>query len=135
MPFGITNAPSYFQKIMRKVLRGIEDIIIYMDDILVFGKTCEEMTETLKKVLERLKESKFLLKISKCEFGMREIDILGFTVNEKGIKPNKNNTKAIINMKEPTNSSEVATFLGMVDYFITPSIQVCTVFAKKKKNQ
>ena len=120
---------------MRKVLRGIEDIIIYMDDILVFGKTCEEMTETLKKVLERLKESKFLLKISKCEFGMREIDILGFTVNEKGIKPNKNNTKAIINMKEPTNSSEVATFLGMVDYFITPSIQVCTVFAKKKKNQ
>ena len=59
MPFGLCNAPATFQRLMEAVLVGLarEKCIVYLDDILVMGRTFEEHLDNLAQVLSRLKQA------------------------------------------------------------------------------
>ena len=67
MPFGLCNAPATFERLMETVLRGLqfETCLIYLDDIIVFGKTFEEMVDNLSKVFNRLETAGLKLKPKK----------------------------------------------------------------------
>jgi hypothetical protein len=69
MPFGLTNALAQFQAYMNKALVRLVDItcIIYLDDILIFSDTEEEYVVHVKEILQRLREAKLYVKLSKCE--------------------------------------------------------------------
>ncbi|KRX69591.1 Retrovirus-related Pol polyprotein from transposon 17.6 [Trichinella sp. T6] len=58
MPFGLCNAPATFQRLMETFLRGLvgSDCLVYLDDVIVFGKTVEEHTARLREVFRRLRE-------------------------------------------------------------------------------
>jgi len=58
MPFGLCNAPATFERVMEQVLREFisKICLVYLDDVIIFGKTFEEMIQNFKKVLSRLRE-------------------------------------------------------------------------------
>ena len=74
MPFGLTNAPAVFQRLMQRVLMGLnpsdgEDFVaVYIDDVLVFSHTLEEHLEHLRRVIDRLQQAGLKLKPTKCHF-------------------------------------------------------------------
>jgi hypothetical protein len=77
--FGLYNALATFMRVMNDVLRPFLDdcVIVYLDDILIFSKSCEEHVKHVKKVLNVLKKEKLFLKMSKCEFGKTFTYLLG----------------------------------------------------------
>ena len=89
LPFGITTAPSLWQKAMAQVLHGFSGVVCYIDDILVTGRTREEHLGNLKAVLMRIREYGLRLKQSKCQFFQSQLDFLGHTISAQGVKPTK----------------------------------------------
>ena len=72
LPFGVSSAPAIFQRIMEGILKGIPGVSIYLDDILVTGKSEEQHLANLEQVLKQLKVSGMRLKRDKC-FNMTEV--------------------------------------------------------------
>ena len=119
LPFGLTNAPAMFQRAIASVLTGLigRCVMLYIDDIVVFSKTEEEHAKHLREVLQRLRKTGLQLKLSKCSFGKREIDLLGHRVDAVGIKPLPERVEAVKRMAPPRNTREVRSFLGFVGYY------------------
>jgi len=128
---GLKNSPACFQRTMNAVLSGLlyEKCICFIDDALVFGKSFDEFLERLNLVLERFRKANLKLKKSKCEFGMTEIEFLGFLTSGEGRKPSPKKVEAIVKMKRPTNIKEVQSFLGAVNYN-RASIKNCSSITK-----
>jgi translation initiation factor IF-2 len=85
MFFGMCNSPATFQAIMDNIFMTMIDnqlVIVYMDDILIFADTKEELERITKLVLEKLREHNFFLKAKKCEFCQKKIEYLGMIIEE-----------------------------------------------------
>ena len=119
IPFGLTNAPATFQRLMTSLFSGKEwpFVFIYLDDILIASKSMEDHVVHVAKVLDRLSEAGLRLKPSKCAFGQQEIDYLGFTITTKGIKPNDAKVRAVKGFPRPGSAKEVKSFLGLVNFY------------------
>ena len=83
MPFGLSNTPSTFMRLMNEVLRNFigKFVIVYLDDILVFNQIEEEHLKHLRYVLERLQQEKLLINVKKCTFMKTELVYLGFVIS------------------------------------------------------
>ncbi|KZS07209.1 Uncharacterized protein APZ42_029116 [Daphnia magna] len=88
-PFGLNNAPSTFQRLMDRMLGRLkwQMCLVYLDDVLVFGKSFEEHQERLNCVLEALEKAGLTLNVSKCIFATNVIFHLGHIINENGLRP------------------------------------------------
>ena len=86
-PFGLTQAPGYFQELMTGILKDFNFAIAYLDDIIIFSRTAEEHLDHIKQVFEKLRSSHLSMKLSKCHFFTKEIQYLGHILSTKGIKP------------------------------------------------
>jgi len=87
VPMGLKGAPGYFQNVLQTdVLRELLYKVceLYIDDIIIFADTPDNMVTNLDKVLTRLLERGIVVSPKKCEFGVTEIDFLGHTVNSQG---------------------------------------------------
>lgn len=115
LPFGITSAPEYFQKQMSKVLSGLDGVVCMMDDILVYGCSQEEHDDRLAVALRQIERAGVTLNKEKCKFSMTSITFLGQLVTATGICPDPQKVKAILELKEPANTSELRRFLGMAN--------------------
>lgn len=84
MPMGLKNSPSTFQRLMNTILYEIQPVkaFVYLDDIVIFGKTIEEHNENLYKVLEALERHNLKLEPEKCNLLKTEIKYLGSTKME-----------------------------------------------------
>lgn len=85
--FGIKSAPERFQMEMENLFRGIKGLIVYMDDLLIYGPTEEEHDRTLEEVLRRLKDMNMKINETKSIFGVNEVVFLGHRVSTDGIRP------------------------------------------------
>ncbi|UYV64919.1 K02A2.6-like [Cordylochernes scorpioides] len=117
MPFGLANAPSYFQSVMDRVLAGIEGVICYIDDVLIATVSVEKHLFVLKTVFLRLEKYNIELTKDKCKFVQREIEYFGHLIKEDGIRPLDHKVQALQKAKSPTNISELRSFLGLVNYY------------------
>ena len=119
MPFGLTNAPATFQRLMERVLAGLQwkICLVYIDDIIVFGRTVEEHLEQLQAVFSRLKAAGLKLKPRKCHLFKQQVQYLGHLVSENGIQTDPEKIKVIHDWKEPSTVTEVKSFLGLCSYY------------------
>lgn len=114
--FGINCAPEIFQRIMTEMLIGIEGIIVYIDDVVVSGRSQEEHDARLREVLAVLKDNNAMLNKEKCVFGVKKLEILGYEVSAVGISPSEDKVIAIRNFRCPETKEEVRSFLGLVNF-------------------
>ena len=93
MPFGLCNASATFERLMETVLAGLHwhICLIYLDDIIVTGRTFEDMIANLSEVFERFKTAGLKLKARKCTLFANEVEFLGHVVSSDGIKTDKKN--------------------------------------------
>ena len=117
LPFGVASAPAVFQEIMEKVLQGIPGVVVYLDDILVTGRTEEEHLDHLREVLDRLKQHGLRVKRSKCRFLAPSVDYLGYRIDREGLHALPDKIAAMVEAPAPTNVTELRAFLGLVNYY------------------
>ncbi|UYV83493.1 K02A2.6-like, partial [Cordylochernes scorpioides] len=116
MPFGISLAPEYFQKVMSIILQGMDGVMCYLDDILIFASDSKTHDRILRLVLRKLKEAKVTLNKAKCVFGVPRINFLGHILDEDGIRPDPAKIEAVAKMPAPTDVHGVRRFIGMVNH-------------------
>jgi hypothetical protein len=117
--FGLTNAPTYFMNLMNKVFMEELDkfVIVFIDDILIYSKSVEEHEQHLRGVLEKLRVHKLYTKFSNCEFWIEKVAFLGHILTAEGVAVDPEKVKAVSNWQQPTNVSEIRSFLGLVGYY------------------
>lgn len=120
VPMGLRNAAAYFQQCMAtEVLTGLvhAELELYIDDILLHAQTEDEFIERLKRVLTRLKQKGIVLSPNKCSFGMKEVEILGHTVNAEGSHFSKEKLQGVLEFPLPATGTQMQSFLGLCNYF------------------
>ena len=117
LPFGVSAAPSIFQRAMEGILQGIPHVAVYIDDILITGVSKEEHLATLDQVLTRLETAGLRLKLPKCAFLRPSVEYLGFRISADGIGPTQEKVCAIAEAPTPRNVPQLRSFLGLVNYY------------------
>ena len=116
-PFGLAQAPAYFQELMARMLKDFSFTIAYLDDIIIFSRTAGEHLDHIKQILEKLRSAHLLMKLSKCHFFTKEIQYLGHILSTKGIGSLPLKTQAIKNKHPPKMPKQVCAFLGLIGYY------------------
>ena len=119
MPFGATNAPATFQRLMHDCLEDLNMrwCIVYLDDIIIYSDTKEEHLKRLEAVFQKLATAGLKLKPFKCFFFKEEIDYLGHVVSGEGISTNPKKVEAVTKWSTPQTVYDVRSFLGFVGYY------------------
>ena len=119
MPFGLVNAPATFQRLMEVVLNGLarHGCMVYLDDVLVVGRTFGEYNDNLAKVFQRLRSAGLTLKPKKCKFAQLEVCYLGHVVSAGGVRTDPAKLQAIVEFPVPTNVKALRSFLGLASYY------------------
>ena len=119
IPFGLTNAPATFQRCMNIILSGLtyNQCLVYLDDVVIFGSTIENHNRNLVNVLQRIQEANLTIKPSKCASAVKELRFLGHIVSGDGIRMDPKKVSAILDLPEPTNVTEIKSFVGSASYY------------------
>ncbi len=114
---GLLGCPASFQRLMEQVLRGLQNILIYIDDELIHTDTHEKHLEALEQVLLRLHQHHLKINLDKCLFGDQQVSYLGFTLTPEGIKPGDAKLKSIQKADPPNDVKEIRSFMGLCNFF------------------
>ena len=117
VPFGLAQAPAYFQLLMNKVLNGLKFAMTYLDDIIIFSENELQHLEHLETIFSCLKEAELKMKWSKCDFFKSEIHYLRHLISTEGISLLPNKLDCIQHMPAPRNAKEIKQFLGLTGYY------------------
>ena len=116
-PFGLAQAPAYFQRLINEVLAPFDFAFGYLDDILIYSPDVKTHLKHLELIFQRLCEVDLKLKMEKCSFLKKHIQYLGHIVSVDGHKPVPEKLSSIQQMPCPYTPKEVKQFLGLVGYY------------------
>ena len=123
-PFGLTNAPAYFQDFINHTLHDILDnyCSAYLDDIIIYSKNKRDHDQHVREVLSRLQAAGLQIDIDKCEFSVSETKYLGLIISDGGIRMDPEKVKAIIDWASPNSClrnklKELQRFLGFANFY------------------
>ena len=119
MPMGMCGSANSFQRCVELVFRGLNwrTLLVYMDDIICFGRTFVETLERLEEVFQRLVNANLKLKPKKCCLFQKDVSFLGYRVTPEGIMPEISNVEYIQAISVPRNLTELRHFLGYLGYY------------------
>ena len=117
MPFGLKNAAQAFQRLMDGILRGIEFLFIYLDDLLVASPDEKSHMDHLRQVFRLLDHHGLMVNKNKCVLGQPSVKFLGHTISADGITPHQDRVEPIQKYAPPTDKKGVQRFLGMVNFY------------------
>ena len=119
LPFGLTCAPSVFQRLMDLVLCGLsyQTCMVYLDDIIVFAPDFDGHLDRLEEIFQRLRSANLKLHPGKCSLLQRRVAFLGHVVSATGIEVQAEKTDAVKDWPVPRNLREVRSFVGLCSYY------------------
>jgi dUTPase len=119
MPFGLCNAPATFERLMERVLGGLnwKICLIYLDDVIVISKSVQDMFDRLRQIFDRLRSANLKLKPSKCHLFQTKVQYLGHIISAEGIATDPEKVSKVCNWPTPTNVHEVRQFTGLINYY------------------
>ena len=117
LPMGVCQSSDFAQATMEEVLRNIENVAPYIDDIKITDDNWEDHLACLRLVLTRLLENGFTINPSKCQWAVSETDFLGFWFTPTGPKPWRKKIEAILHMAPPTDRTQVRAFCGAITFY------------------
>ena len=120
MFFGLTNLPATFQTMMNDIFTDLiaeGQVVIYLDDILIFMKTLEEHCQIVRRVLEKLHNYKLYLKPKKCEFERESIEYLGLIISQNHVAMDPAKVAGVLEWLVPANLKEVQSFVGFLNFY------------------
>lgn len=120
MFFGLTNSPATFQTMMNDILRDLiseGEVLVYLDDILVFSSDSEKHREVVQKVLSCLRANGLYLWASKCEFERREIEYLGLIIAHNEVRMDPVKVDGVAKWPNPRNVKDLQSFLGFCNFY------------------
>ena len=117
-PFGLSQAPAYFQLLIDKVLVGCSKFAMgYLDDIIIFSNNEIEHLQHIEEIFTRLERFGLKMKREKCDFFKKHIQYLGHLIAEDGFTPLPEKLESIRNMPRAKTPKEVKQFLGLIGYY------------------
>lgn len=117
MPFGLVTAPASFSRLMRLVLKDMENIDNFIDDIIIFTMTFVEHLNVLRELLIRLRNAHLTAKPGKCSIAYDSLECLGHFVGDDKLKPHPDKVRAIEEAPRPITKKQVRSFLGLVGFY------------------
>ena len=117
VPFGLAQAPAYFQLLMNKVLKGLKFAMKYLNDIITFSQNEVHYLEHLEIVFSHLREAGLKMKHSKCDFFKSEIHYMGHLISPEGISPLPDKLDSIKHIPVPSSMKEIKQFLSLTGYY------------------
>ena len=108
--------PEIYQRKMWELLGDLEGILIYMDDVIVFGMNQTEHDSRLKEVLEKIMNAGLKLNKEKCEFSRSKLEFLGNIISSEGISVSPDKVEAVKKLKIPNNVHELRRMLGLFNF-------------------
>ena len=119
MPFGLKGAPATFQRLMDRVLIGLQgvELFVYLDDIVIYASSYDEHDKKANRLFNRLSEAGLKLQPEKCAFLSTQVAYLGHVISEDGVKPSPGKIESVRNFPVPRTQKNVREFLGLVGYY------------------
>lgn len=119
LPFGLSISPNSFSRMMASTFRGVplDTCFLYIDDIIVIGRSEKHHLENLRTVFERCRKHNLKLNPQKCQFFRCEVQYLGHTCTDKGLKPNQEKTKAVENYPRPHDGDSTKRFVAFANFY------------------
>ncbi len=114
---GLKGCPASFARLMDICLSGLKNVLVYIDDVLIHGRTAQDCINTLEKVLARLAHHNLKVNVKKSTFLQPDTEYLGHSLSVNGISPGKDKSAAILQAQPPTTRKSLKSFLGMVNFF------------------
>jgi hypothetical protein len=101
-PMGLLGCPASFQRLVEMAMKGVVNLIVYIDDILLHSKNHFDHKQHLEKLFTRLRNANLKVYLSKCEFGATNVSCMGYRLTPEGIFPGSNILKAVRDSKPPS---------------------------------
>jgi hypothetical protein len=114
--FGMSSAAEIYQREIEHALAGILQTRNISDDIIIGGRSVEELLIRTEEVLQRLREKNLTVNPAKCEFIKPELIYMGHKLSAAGIDPDERKVKSIQELAAPANQKELRSFLGLIIY-------------------
>ena len=119
MPFGLCNAPATFEAMMETLLSDLlwKKCLVYLDDVIIFGKTFQSCLDNLEEVLQRIMSNGLKLKPKKCQLFKKDINYLGRIISTEGVKADPDKIRSVSEWERPKCPKDVRSFLGFCSYY------------------
>ena len=117
IPFGLKNAPPYFQRQMDHILRDLPFCRCYIDDIIVWSKSTGEHIQHLEEIFKRFRGAGLKVHPGKCVFGADSIDFLGHRISANSLQPQEEKLAAVRDLPAPTDLHSLRAALGLFSYY------------------
>ena len=126
MPFGLKNAPPFFQKVMNELFNDMPFVIVYIDDITILSDNAQQHKEHLLAVFNRLNDNNIKIRIDKCAFAQQSVEYLGFNIDANGARVTSKYKSKLDNIPTPKTKKQLQRFIGMVQYLnkYIPNLQI-----------
>ncbi|XP_013382645.1 uncharacterized protein LOC106153310 [Lingula anatina] len=117
MPFGMVNSGATFNKMMRKLLNGAQNLDHYVDDVLCHTTTWAEHLKTLRELFQRVRDAGLTIRPSKCWLGYQTVNFVGHQIGEGKVAMETEKVDRLRNAPRPQTKKQVRSFIGLAGYY------------------
>lgn len=117
LPFGLKNAPKFFNNVISKILKDFDNVIVFIDDILVASQNETEHLEVLEKIFKILAENNVIINFSKSEFLTSEVKYLGYFIDKDTYRPDLTRIENFAEWNRPTTRKQLRRLIGKMTWY------------------